>query len=858
MGKRMGRHSPYWWAGGALSIVSALLFVSAGLLQAGVAFRSAEVLADSQSSQAPTVATAPVPSAHLKSSYQACLGANWAVCDVYAPTSSNCEFVSIVTVGIFGPGCGYTEGQAAFNAFTTSVELTDAKNLIHLLGDSLNITAAGTANMNATVQELLTYFEGRAEALVPVFLSLPWNETTIDQIAIDSGLVPAIEGMATAFASQEYQDWNGTAHSWNNMFGPYGTWTGMPSSLEENYTYYDPSVQNRVAGAIATDATNLSVTNPWEIWTGATPAGFSDPTFFNLATNGTIVCANIGLLSVNSCPDYMVTDFQQNFSFIVPAVNQSNWNNATNIPNEQALHSISPFDLLKLTCVANCSDSLKWVETRNAFAFRNISALNPDITYNGVGLPYGGFVPATYTPAPDTMIPELALVSTQGTFAHILAWEPDNRFALCVHEGNASITGDCQSGKVLGQGTTTAIGTGAGSIVGGNNTLTRFASTFQSLVNDTTLVSEVYYDTLRAATSNGTIAIPATCSIPYPSAGFPTAVQPGNYKLTLADGLAAYWSYLVAAHSAVPFGNATIAGLTFCGIPALSLEFKWQASWGLRMNITASIFLTGLVNGTSTPVWPNGTADPGSSYFNPASWPIQHVSPTLLFPYEYQMNIPVGLVWPVPINDPLAAIEVNYSGNAYYGNSVFDPAWGIPSYLQLYGFGNYILISGSISSVPSGTGVTKGDAIDVTSCILNNVSQNPCVVQVNYFNNFTYGHVVGLNGSISPPNPITGGGGGGLGGPSCGFNSLNQFYDAWAGNIGSAVAGAFAHFGNAVGNIPIIGGGLASIINGLGCIIAWVIIILIFALFAYIAVKVVVSMYRGAKGSRSAKSDNVS
>ena len=314
----------------------------------------------------------------------------------------------------------------------------------------------------------------------------------------------------------------------------------------------------------------------------------------------------------------------------------------------------------------------------------------------------------------------------------------------------------------------------------------------------------------------------------------------------------------MAAHSAVPFGNATIAGLTFCGIPALSLEFKWQASWGLRMNITASIFLTGLVNGTSTPVWPNGTADPGSSYFNPASWPVQHVSPTLLFPYEYQINIPVGLVWPVPINDPLAAIEVNYSGNAYYGNSVFAPAWGIPSYLQLYGFGNYILISGSISSVPSGTGVTKGDAIDVTSCILNNVSQNPCVVQVNYFNNFTYGHVVGLNGSISPPNPITGGGGGGLGGPSCGFNSLNQFYDAWAGNIGSAVAGAFAHFGNAVGNIPIIGGGLASIINGLGCIIAWVIIILIFALFAYIAVKVVVSMYRGAKGSRSAKSDNVS
>ena len=95
------------------------------------------------------------------------------------------------------------------------------------------------------------------------------------------------------------------------------------------------------------------------------------------------------------------------------------------------------------------------------------------------------------------MIPEMALINEEAGLTHIVAWEPDNRLALCVHEGNANPSGNCQSGKVLGQGTTTAIGTGAGSIVGGNNTLTRFASTFQSLVNDTTLVSEVYYDTLQ-------------------------------------------------------------------------------------------------------------------------------------------------------------------------------------------------------------------------------------------------------------------------------------------------------------------------------------------------------------------------
>lgn len=846
------RHPPHRWTRSILPIVSVLLFAAAGFLQAGVAFRSpvyGTASAAAGTATAPVKPVAPTPSAHLKTSWQACTGANWAVCDLYAPVSANCEFVSIVTVGIFGPGCGYTEGQAAFNAFTTSVELTDAQNIIHLLGDTLNVTAAATANMNATVQELLTYYEGRAEAIVPAFLGLPWNQTTVDQIAIDSGLVPAIEGMTEAFASQQYQDWNATAHSWNNIFGPYGTWNGNPSSLELNYTHYDPSVQNTVAGDVADYQTNLTVTNPWEIWTGATSAGFPAPTFFNMAPNGTIVCANIGQYSIYTCPTYSVTDFQQDFSFIVPSVNLSNWNNATNIPNEQALHSISPFDLLKLTCIANCSYALKWVETRNAFAFRNTSGLNPDIVYAGVGSPYSSLV-TPYIPAPDAMIPEMALVAHQGANNVINVWEPNNRFALCIHEGNSSITGDCQSGKILGGGTTTAIGYGAGSIVGGNNTLTRFASTFQSLVNYTSLTAEVYYDTLRAATANGTIAVPPTCTIPFPSNGFPTSVQPGNFAMTLSDGLATYWSYLAAVGSAIPFGNSTVAGLTFCGNPNLSFEFKWQASWKLALNITASVYLSGIINGTSKPVWPNGTADPASNYFNPSTWPVQHVSPTLLFPYEYQMNIPVGLVYPVPINDPLASIEVNYSGNRFYGNPVFAPAWGVPTYLQLYGAGNYILISGNPSSIPSGTGVTKGDALDITSCILNNVSQNPCVLRVNYFNNFTYGHVVGLNGSLSPPSVITGGGGLSALGNSCGFTALNQWYDGWAGYLGSVVAGAFSHFGDAVGNIPIIGGGLGDIINGLGCIVAWIVIILIFALFAYVAVKVGASIIGGARGSR--------
>jgi len=107
------RHPPHRWTRSILPIVSVLLFAAAGFLQAGVAFRSpvyGTASAAAGTATAPVKPVAPTPSAHLKTSWQACTGANWAVCDLYAPVSANCEFVSIVTVGIFGPGCGYTEG----------------------------------------------------------------------------------------------------------------------------------------------------------------------------------------------------------------------------------------------------------------------------------------------------------------------------------------------------------------------------------------------------------------------------------------------------------------------------------------------------------------------------------------------------------------------------------------------------------------------------------------------------------------------------------------------------------------------------------------------------------------------------
>ncbi len=45
---------------------------------------------------------------------------------------------------------------------------------------------------------------------------------------------------------------------------------------------------------------------------------------------------------------------------------------------------------------------------------------------------------------------------------------------------------------------------------------------------------------------------------------------------------------------------------------------------------------------------------------------------------------------------------------------------------------------------------------------------------------------------------------------------------------------------------------------GIGCLLAWIIVILLFALFAYVAVKVGGSIYRSARGRQKAPKENVS
>jgi hypothetical protein len=801
------------WATVVLSVASALLFLGGAVLSDGVA------LGSGTSGPKSTAPAAVAPALHATPA-----GWNWGNFNsIPIPQGLACFATfagGVAQILLFGPACLNPSGPnlGAINLANAHVA---AENIITTLSNYLNITNAETANLNATFQELMGYYSDRAEAIVPYFLNdTTWNNTIADLIAVDSGLVPSIEGVETAIAHQQYQDWNATAASWDAAFGPGAPFSGTSASFEQvttnDYPFDGPSVP------IALNGYDVNVSAPWELWTFQPLDGTGgNPIYFNMAPGGTIVTTGVyGAVTAT------VDDLTQGFSFAVPTVTTAAWQNQT-VPIESTVHHIGQFDLLKVTCSATCNN---YVETSGAYAFMNVSSA----LYQPVNL------------GANQMVPQL-FSWVNGPYVTIV---PRYTTSTCISFAPSPLVGSCYTWTSPTEGNSTTPGGGPGAVVAGNKSLSGFATTAQSLVNSTLTLAYDYWLTLRAITENGTYNIPANCAIPTPSDAFPEATDFANYKLDANNLEAAYLAYLNAV--AREYGEVFTNQVGFCQDPNLGFSFNWTGSWKLSLNITASVYIA---NGT-TPLYLNGTADPTAAYANVGSWPVYNIQPALLYPFEYQMDVPLNAVFPVPINDPIAGVLVNYPGNLYYGQTGFTPKWGVPTYVTLSGNGPYENISGTITNIASGRSPTQGDAIEITSCVLNGITpENPCDISVTYFSYFS----VGLVHAILPPVPYPSGGGGlGALGSNCGFSALNQFYDGWAGYIGSAVAGGFSYFGNALSGIPIIGGGLAYIVDGLGCIVAWIIVILLFVLFIYIAARVLVAVYRGVRGSGRSKSENVS
>jgi hypothetical protein len=651
-----------------------LLFVSSVPIAPMVGHASASVTATPKESVSPATVVHPANVACGITDIFAC-----ALPNSIPSGPAICQVAATVYFGLLGPACGYAAATSEWQSYAASVQSVTAHNLMTALYNSLNQTNSEIANLNATVQETLSYFEQRAEAIVPYFIGVPWNQSIADAIATYSGLVPSIEGMVMSYAYQIYQDYHSLALSWKNIYGPGGGFAGggYYDFLLLNCTGYRGTSANNTACGTLVHSSNgadqwFNVTTPWETWTGVTPTGSSDTAYFNLAPGGTVICVPVAL-SV-PCPTYKVYDLTTGTVANVSTVSVANWQNNSGIPILSNASHFGQFDLLKLVCTSTCNATQPYVEAANGFIFRNVSATNPDI------FPLSGAGKGLY---PDTMVPR-SFLSTPASGVVGTA-VPSLDFKICMSIALATAQ-TCSTPKVPEAGVSLGFGSGPSAVNGGNNSPMRYARTMQNLVNDTMNVAEVYFLTLRTITDNGTYAIPADCAIPFPSDALPTATQPGNYNLSIANGLAVYWAYLGAVGKA--YGVPGVPGFEFCGDPHLGLRFSWSQNWTLRTNITASVYLGGP---NSTAVYPNGTVDPAETYSNPATWPVYKVDPTLLFPYEYQTNIPTNTVYPIPFNDPIAAVLVNWSQNNGYGTNLAGiPSWGVPTYLQLQGAGNAV------------------------------------------------------------------------------------------------------------------------------------------------------------------------
>jgi hypothetical protein len=276
------------------------------------------------------------------------------------------------------------------------------------------------------------------------------------------------------------------------------------------------------------------------------------------------------------------------------------------------------------------------------------------------------------------------------------------------------------------------------------------------------------------ATTNGTYPIPSDCSIPTPSDAIPAATDFTTYALNADNVEAVYLAYLNSVYRGP--GTTFTSVTDLCGNPHLGFVFNWTGFWHARLNISLSIYLS---NGTS-PVGVNGSLDTHEIYLSPSTWAVTTVDPALLYPFEYTADLPTQKIVPIAVNNPMAALLINYTGNVLYGATDLKPNWGVPTYLTLEGAGNYSLVNGTTSTVTSGKPVTDGDAIYINSCRLNNVTQSTCNISATYFDNFSFG----LVHAISPPVPVPIGGSSGLNGAFCG--SLFS----WIPVIGSLITGA--------------------------------------------------------------------
>lgn len=751
----------------------------------------------------------------------------------YLPSSGSqlCQilFDSLVYT-VYGYVCelGFSQGASGVVAGTRPDAIN---NTVIDLYNYLNQTASGAATFNATSQELLSYYADRAEAMAAYYVNQSWSPLVADEVATYSGFAASVEGMVTAIGEQEYQDWNASVQSFQNKFGAGQIYCCSGTTNMLVAPYPNPTADASGIFVEGDQPQTFSITAPWEVWPSLTPSGANQSYYFNIEPGGTLLNANFDNAS-GSGANWTVTDLTTGANFPVPSLSFNAWvadsptGSGRIAPLTQTYH-VGQFDLLKATCDSGCAGGWPDLLTSGAYVFTNLSALKPRAI---------GSIPQSME-GNAVLFADSHVGGVLGN-ANLSVPLPLPGQGVCIGGTSAFAgAGACSTETVPTGGFATDMSSGPGQVVGGTGALSGYGQTLEQLSTNVLVLAQAYHDVLRAITDNGTYAIPPLCSLPFPSDAFPSATNPAVYGLSVPNVEVAYLAYLGAVGRV--FGTTFTGSMNVCGDSNLGIVYNWSSSWQLKLNLTASVYL----GSPSGAVYANGSLDTSSVIADPSTWPIRDVSPAILYPYEFDMNVPVGAVYPIPLNDPTAALLINYTGNEGYGTYPLGhtPKWGVPAYLTLNGHGDYVYVSGASSTTSSGLPNSTADAIYISSCDLAGVSKSVCPLSAIYFNNFTFG-VIHANLAPSCASlgtcPSSSGGFGTLGGlgSGCGFQALDQWYDGWAGYIGSTVAGGFSAIGSLGSGIPVIGGGWSGFWNGLGCVLAWIVVIIVFFVLVYFVV----------------------
>ena len=316
------------WPAAVMSVLAVLIMIGSGVVAAGI---------NPFPSVSASVATAPTPAVNPSAAVMPAAITPSAI----NPSGAFCNWVlgaqPLVIYQLLGPSCAYSALEAEVVQVDAANANISANNIITALGNYENMSAAATANVNATFQELLSYYEGRAEAIAAEYVGQNWSNLTYTTILDESGLTSSIEGMEFALADQQYQIWNATAASWNTAFGFGGQFASAVYAafqLPIGSGAHGPGYSITSSDFIAGNGYSFNASYPYERWGlygfphDSNLYGISNGSYFNLMPGGTIIepaiCGTTGmyayLCTETQNATFTIQDLTTGFNYTVPKV----------------------------------------------------------------------------------------------------------------------------------------------------------------------------------------------------------------------------------------------------------------------------------------------------------------------------------------------------------------------------------------------------------------------------------------------------------------------------------------------------------------------------------------------------------